>query len=1011
MSAHSETAFEEAIEHHLVTHAGYGRGHSADYDRARALLPDAAVAFVKATQPRKWAKWAGHFGADLPETFAAALAGALDKQGTLHVLRHGFDFYAKTVRMAYFAPTHGRNPAVQARYAANRLTVVRQLHFDPDSDRSVDLALFVNGVPVATAELKNALTGQTVAHAVKQYRGRDPHAPLFRWKARALVHFAVDTERVKMTTRLRGSKTVFLPFDRGHGHGAGNPPVEGKQRTAYLWEEVWPRASLLDLVRRFVHLERKVETDPDTGKVTTSERVIFPRYHQLDCVRRLVDAARADGAGHHYLVQHSAGSGKSNSIAWLAHRLSSLHGADDRKVFDSVIVLTDRRVLDKQLQDTIFQFDHEDGVVEKVDKHSKQLAAALAKGVPIIISTIHKFGYLHDKIAALPDRRYAVIVDEAHSSQTGDMALDVRALLADGAVDAQVEAEVAEAIDDGEVLTEPGQLALRVAILRRPLGNLSFFAFTATPKYKTLVIFGHTGDDGKPAPFHLYSMRQAIEEGFIVDVLKGYVTWQRFYKLQKALGSDPDVDKRKAAAALIRYVNLHPEHIRQKAAIIIEHFRAHVAHLLDGRAKAMVVTDSRLMAVRYRQAFDAYISERGYAIGCLAAFSGEVKDPDIPGEAYTEPGMNGGIPETALPERFASKAFRLLIVASKYQTGFDEPRLCAMYVDKRLNGIQAVQTLSRLNRRFPGKQTRVLDFVNRREDILKSFQAYYESTTIAEAVDPQRLYGLVHDLEQARVWTASEVQGFAAVFFALKPDADIADHGELNHWLDPAVDRFVALADAEGGEEAQGRFRGQLGAFVNLYGFMAQVVPFPDARLEQLYVFARMLARKLPRPPDSGPIDLGDGISLKSLKIKKMAQGDLLMAKGEPGELKGPTATGTGGGAAPMEKLSAIIEALNTRFATDFEAQDLVDEMAERLVGDGDLQQAARVNDKANFRHVFGPELDDVLIDSFDRVGRHSAFVTHIYDDAAFGQAFRELMLDLVYGRLRHAAGEPAGVP
>ena len=731
------------------------------------MLPDTVLAFVQDTQPKIWAQLQAIHKATLDTLFLDGLCKVLDQRGSLEALRHGFKFYGKQVDLAYFEPGHTLNPAVWELYEKNRLTVVRQVRYDPNNDNELDLVLFLNGLPIATAELKNPVTGQKVGHSKRQYReDRDPRAAIFRWTKRALVHFAVDTDEVWMSTRLAGVSTRFLPFNRGDGHGKGNLAVEGKHRTHYLWEEVWERRSLLDLVGRFIHLQTESGVNPNTGKAWTTKTLIFPRYHQLDCVRRLVAGARASEAGTNFLVQHSAGSGKSNSIAWLAHRLASLHDEDDQKVFDAVVVLTDRTILDQQLQDTIYQFEHKTGVVEKIDKHSDQLADALKSGVLIIISTIHKFGCIQDKIESLPDRRYAIIVDEAHGSQSGEMAVTVKELLSDSSVAAKPE-------EQGEDLSTPDQLALRAALFRGPQPNMSFFGFTATPKFKTLETFGHTGPDGKPTPFHLYSMRQAIEEKFILDVLKGYTTYNRFFKLAKAIADDPALDKRKTSSALARFVNLHPTNITQKTEIIIEHFRSCVRHQLDGKAKAMVVTGSRLQAVKYKLSFDRYIKDKVYGdVHCLVAFSGEVQDDTAPTVTYTEPQMNDGIKENELPAKFASDAYSVLIVANKYQTGFDQPLLCAMYVDKRLSGIQAVQTLSRLNRQRRGKETTfVLDFVNERQDILDSFQDYYETRTIDEAVDPQKLYELQHELADFQVWTPSEVDGFAAVFFKLPADA------------------------------------------------------------------------------------------------------------------------------------------------------------------------------------------------------------------------------------------------
>ncbi len=1000
---HSEGTFEAEIEAHLLAH-GYERTSPTDFDREKALYPDLVVDFVKSTQPATWTKLAGIHKDKLDALFIKEVCKVMDQRGSLEVLRHGFTFYGQSIKLAYFRPGHRKNPDLWTLYERNRLSVVRQLRYDPHNDNELDIVLCLNGVPLVTCELKNAMTSQRASHARKQYRDdRDAKAPIFVFKKRALVHFAVDADEVWMTTRLRGRSTFFLPFNRGHDNGAGNPAVPGKHRTSYLWEQVWERESLLDITARFMHLEVKKGTDPNTGKTWRKETMIFPRYHQLDCVRKLEASSRIHGAGTNYLVQHSAGSGKSNSIAWLAHRLASLHDESDSKVYHSVIVLTDRLVLDQQLQNTIYQFDHKDGVVEKIDKRSDQLAEALASGTPIIISTIHKFGHIQDKIESLPDRRYAIIVDEAHSSQSGEMAVDVKAMLADSSLDERLTEQQLE-----EELATPDQLALRRALARGPQPNMSFFAFTATPKHKTLEMFGHKGADGKPAPFHLYSMRQAIEEKFILDVLLGYTTYKRVFKLAKTVADDPEFDKRKASSALARFVNLHPTNIAQKTEIIIEHFRTTVAHQLHGKAKAMVVTGSRLQAVKYKLSFDGYIKKKGYDdVRCLVAFSGEVKDDKAPGVTYTEVQMNDGIKEKELPEKFASDAYQVLLVANKYQTGFDQPLLCAMYVDKRLSGIQAVQTLSRLNRMAPGKETTfVLDFVNEREGILASFQDYYETTTTADEVDPQRLYDIEHELGDMRVFTVSEVDGFAETFYGLPSNASTTNHAKLNGWLDPAVDRFDAMGESDDERaDLQDTFRGKLTAYKNLYGFLGQIVPFSDPKLEKLYAYGRMLLKKL-RPSDTGgPIELDDDVVLASLKLKKEAEGDLELTKGDDGELTGPGETGTAGAKPPKEHLSTIIDALNQRFGLDLpdHINDFLGGVSDDLVQTDDVQLGAKANDKANFAHIFNPALEGTMADHLED---NSDFVNLFFKDEELRAFLAKKMLDDVYGRIRKAEGQ-----
>ena len=673
----------------------------------------------------------------------------------IDVLRRGVTDLGVKIALAYFRPQHGLTPTLEQLYAANRCSVTRQLRYAPGHDAELDLALFVNGLPVATVELKNQLTSQTVEHAKKQYReDRSPRDLMLSGK-RAVAHFAVDPALVFMTTRLQGASTRFLPFNKGTPDGgAGNPPSLDGHRTAYLWQEVWQRDNWLDLLHRFIHVE------PGTGRGPTGA-VIFPRYHQWDAVRRLVGDAGANGPGRSYLVQHSAGSGKSNTIAWAAHQLSNAHDPQDRRVFDKVVVITDRVVLDRQLQDTIFQFDHKPGVVEKIDRNSAQLAAALTGGsAQVIITTLQKFPVVLKAGTALKAGRYAVIVDEAHSSQTGEAAKDLKQVLG-ASTDEQLQA--AEAQDAASEATgDPQDELIAVALAARGRqDNLSFFAFTATPKARTLELFGTKRADDTYGPFHLYSMKQAIEEGFILDVLKGYATYGSYWKIAAAAAEDPDVDKAKAAAQLARFVSLHPTNLAQKAEVIVEHFRTHTRRKIGGRAKAMVVTRSRLHAVRYKRAIDAYLDEKGYDdVRTLVAFSGTVTDDGVD---YSEPQMNGGLAETALPTEFAGDEYQLLIVAEKYQTGFDQPLLHTMYVDKKLEGVRAVQTLSRMNRIHPGKtDTFVLDFANDTEQIQDAFGPFFEAT-IAEPTDPNLLYNAAARLDAFGVIDRMQAASFTTV--------------------------------------------------------------------------------------------------------------------------------------------------------------------------------------------------------------------------------------------------------
>ena len=738
MTQTNEMAFETAIENHLTSAGGYEKGDREAFDLQLGLFPQYVIAFIRETQPKEWEYLANLQKERAEETLLEDLCRALnsDHEGCLSVLRHGFKCFGKLFRLAYFAPASGMNPDTQKLYATNSLTITRQLRYSAKHGNTLDVTLALNGIPVATVELKNPMTAQTWRNAVTQYKNdRDPADLIFQFKRRTLVHFAVDTDEVYMTTRLSGRSTYFLPFNKGCGSGAGNPENPDGYKTAYLWEEVLERHSFLDILSRFINLQ--IEERNFGGKKVKRESMIFPRYHQLDCVRALVADARGRGPGTNYLVQHSAGSGKSNSIAWLVHRLSSLYNEKDEKVFDSIIVVTDRVVLDQQLQNTIYQFEHKQGVVRKIDINSTQLAEALGSGVPIVITTLQKFPFVTEKIGDLPMRRYAVVVDEAHSSQGGETATELKGVLAGAAIKEEARAKAEE-----EGLPDYEEEILKTMAKRGQQPNISFFAFTATPKYKTLEVFGTPSADGKPQPFHLYSMRQAIEEGFILDVLRNYITYKTYYRLIKSIEDDPKVEKRKAARALARFMSLHPHNLAQKTEVMVEHFRHFTQHKIGGKAKAMVVTSSRLHAVKYKQAFDKYIAEKGYTgIKTLVAFSGMVIDPDAPGVEYTEVGMNKGIREKELPERFGTEEYQVLLVAEKYQTGFDQPLLHTMYVDKRLAGIQAVQTLSRLNRTHPGKEdTFILDFVNETEEILQGFQPYYEQTIIGERAEPKQLY-------------------------------------------------------------------------------------------------------------------------------------------------------------------------------------------------------------------------------------------------------------------------------
>ena len=1009
MSKHTEIRFEEAIEKELIKSEGYIKGDPKAYDIEKALFPADIITFISETQKKKWEALQDILGDRAEETLINDLAKELGLKGSLHVLRHGFKSFGKAFRLAYFTPNTKLNKQAWEDYKKNILTVTRQVHFSPKNPGlSLDVVLSLNGLPVVTLELKNHMTGQTIDNAINQYKyDRQPSDPIFRFKERALVHFAVDTDLVSMTTKLAGKDTFFLPFNKGYENGAGNPPNENNYKTAYLWEEVLQKDSLLDILSRFMHLqveEKQIVTKKGIVR-KTKETMIFPRYHQLDAVRCLIEDSKQKGSGHNYLIQHSAGSGKSNSIAWLAHRLSSLHNKKDEKIFDTVIVITDRRVLDQQLQDTIYQFEHKQGVVKKIDENTQQLAKALSGGVPIIISTIQKFPFIAQALETLQKKgeevnidtagkRFAVIVDEAHSSQSGESAMELRKVLNKDGIQSAIAEQILEM--DDEELSEEAKKAILMEMLKRPQQkNISYFAFTATPKFKTLAVFNEPGKNGK-SPFHHYSMKQAIQEGFIMDVLEKYTSYKAYYGLIKSIEDDPQVPKKKAALALARFMSLHPHNISQKVEVIVEHFKAFTKHKIGGRAKAMVVTRSRLHAVKYKLEFDRYIKQKGYTdIKSLVAFSGTVVDPDFPESSYTETGMNQGIKETELPEKFSTEEYQVLLVAEKYQTGFDQPLLHTMYVDKRLSGIQAVQTLSRLNRIAAGKDdTFVLDFENDWEEIYESFKPYYEVTEKGPDSDPHQLYGLQHGLQEYKVFTEEEITALCDVWFKNRQEPTPGDHKNMNSILDIAVERFKALE-----EEEQEEFKGKLMSFRNLYTFLSQIIPYQDSDLEKLYTYLRFLQTKLPKR-QTGKYELEDEVELKYYRLQKISEGSIDLEAGEAEQLYGATEVGTGSSKEEEVQLSTLVNKLNDRFGTEFTLADQLffDQVIETAMEDAKIREAAEVNTYENFMYFFGKMLEGLFIERMD--GNEEIFTKLMNDEKMMQVAAQQVGKD-VYNRVR----------
>lgn len=989
----NEAAFETQIVESLVTVGGYrsvkvGNAAAGDSGFSAVLALDTAelFAFIEETQAEEWNKVVhSHVSvAEARDALSKRVAKEIEQRGAIDVLRHGVVYVGHEkaeFELAYFRPASGLNADLEAKYQANRLTVTQQLPYEPGSNKTLDLGLFLNGVPVATAELKNHLTGQTAEDAIAQYRrDRDPKNALLR---RAIVHFAVDTEKVFMTTRLSGDSTRFLPFNRGDGDRAGNPANPDGYRTSYLWEDVWSRDAWLDLLARFVFVR-----DDD---------VFFPRYHQRDAVLRLTAHARNYGAGSSYLVQHSAGSGKSNTIAWLAHRLSSLHDTDDTKVFDKVVVITDRVVLDKQLQETIYQFEHTHGVVEKIDTDSKQLAQALAgERARIVITTIQKFPFVMRHVDELQARRYAVIIDEAHSSQTGESAKEMKQVLG-GGPNSPVDNEEtrlsrAEAAEVGLVdeVPDPMQDRLLEAVeARGRQANMSFFAFTATPKARTLELFGERDPATNTChPFHLYSMRQAIEEGFIHDVLANYVTYDTYFKIDKAITDDPELDKSRASTAIARFVSLHEQNLAQRADVIVNHFRTHVANKIDGKAKAMVVTASRLHALRYKRALDKYCRDHGIGdVGVLAAFSGKLEDD---GEEWTEAKVNG-FPDSETPAHFDTDDWQILVVAEKYQTGFDQPKLYAMYVDKTLTGLAAVQTLSRLNRTHPDKTgTFVLDFRNSHEQIQASFEPWFVSTH-AESTDPHLLYDTHAQLGPFDVLRVDEIETMVRLLL----EDPAKNHQRIYSVMSPTVDRFNALDD-----ERQEEFRDVLTRFVRIYSFLSQVVSFSDVKLERDYLFCRRLAQLVRRDEGSG-VDLGDSIELTHLRMEKKFDGNIAI-EDPSGGVSGPL---PGGGRTRLideVPLSVVIEKMNELHGDGISANDalVLAQVDADLAADEKVQAQAAANDLEHFKVGLGQAWLDQLL---KRQKVNEEIVFAVLDNPQLQEAWLQRSAASIYAQARVA--------
>lgn len=1035
MSIHKEIRFEDEICAHLAEHGWlYEPGSAALYDRKRALFAPDLIAWVQETQPKVWDSLSRSHGAGAEAALLDRLRKQIDDRGTLDVIRHGVEMVGVRgmISLAQFKPAMGVNPDIIATYQANRLRVVRQLRYSTANENCFDLALFLNGVPVATAELKTDFT-QSITDAIDQYRfDRLPRPkggnaePLLTFPSGALVHFAVSNSEVHMTTKLAGPATRFLPFNKGNEGGAGNPLNEHGHRTAYLWEEIWERESLLEIIGRYLVAQR------DAKRVISG--IIFPRYHQLDATRNLRAAVRTEGAGGKYLIQHSAGSGKTNSIAWAAHFLADLHTDADEKLFSTVIVVSDRNVIDAQLQDALFGFERTTGVVATIRSEggakSGQLAEALAQGKKIIVCTIQTFPFALEAVrdlSATQGKRFAVIADEAHSSQTGEAAKKLKELLSPE--------EIAELQDGGEASAEDiltSQMAARAGD-----SGVTYVAFTATPKGKTLELFGRkpqpdepSGSNNLPAAFHVYSMRQAIEEGFILDVLKNYTPYRLAFRLANdgQEWDDRQVERSTALKGIMRWVRLHPYNIAQKVQIVVEHFRENVQPLLDGKAKAMVVLGSRVEAVRWKVAIDGYIKSQGYGLGTLVAFSGEVNDPDSSSEPLTEGSatLNPGLKGRDIRDAFAGADFHLLLVANKFQTGFDQPLLCGMYVDRRLAGIQAVQTLSRLNRAHPGKDTTyVLDFVNSSEEVLTAFRTYYDTAELEGVTDPNLVLDLKAKLDASGHYDDFEVERVAAV--EMNPRAK---QGDLISAIEPVADRLLKRykaaqerlrsarerEDNDGASDAQDEinalilFKNDMAAFQRAYRFLSQIFDYASSGIEKRFLFYKRLTPLLEFGREREGVDLSK-VTLTHHNLRSEGQRRLDVSGRDESKLKPMTEVGSGS-VQEKEKalLAEIIERVNDLFGadtTDGDQLSYVTTLRDKMLESDALVTQAANNTEAQFANspTLKDELMSAIIEAFEA---HSALSKQALDSQKVRDGLKEVLLGpaQLYGALRARASE-----
>jgi len=1007
---YKEKRFEEDIENYLLTKGGYSKGDLSTYDREKAIDMPKLISFIKTTQPKQWERYEKNYKVDSEKKLYKRFNEEVEAHGLIHVLRHGINDMGVKINVACFRPETTLNPGVVQGYEANILTCTRQYKYSTENENSIDMVLSLNGIPIVALELKNQITGQGIENGKSQFMcDRNPKELCFQFNKRFLAYFALDLYEIAMTTHLKGKDTFFLPFNQGSNGagnvgGAGNPQNAESYATSYLWESVLTKDVFMDILQRYIHLSvEEVKTYKDGKEVKRiAKKIIFPRYHQLDVVTKILADVKENGSGHNYLSQHSAGSGKSNSIAWLAYGLSSIHNNNNESIFASVIVVTDRKVLDSQLQDTIAGFDHTKGIVARIGegKTSKDLRDAINDGKKIIITTLQKFPVIYEEIDDNKGRNFAIIIDEAHSSQTGNSARKLKSALANKEQALKEYAEI-EGKAESDIIDEEDKLVNEL-LSHGNHKNLSFFAFTATPKAKTLEMFGKKQIDGTFQSYHIYSMKQAIEEGFILDVLKNYMTYKTCFKIAKNTEENPEVPNSKAVKTIKRYESLHPHNLQQKTAIIIEQFREITKNKISGRGKAMVVTASRLHAVRYYHEFKRYIEKNGYDdVDILIAFSGVVKD-DAEGniEDYTEESMNkredgSTIKENQLKSDF-HKDYNMLVVAEKYQTGFDEPLLHSMFVDKKLSGVKAVQTLSRLNRTCAGKEdTFILDFVNTAEEIEEAFKPYYESTILEEEINVNLIYDTKIKLREFVLYSDDDIEKFINIYYK-KGNQNSTDLGKMTSLFKPVIDRYSAID-----EEKRFEFKKIVRNFNRWYSYIIQIARMFDKELQKEYVFVAYLEKLLPRAHDA-IVDIEGKLKLEFYKLEQTYKGDITLNPIVQEEMLSHHYGTSEGAGDKDELLENIINKINDRFSGIFTESDrvIVETIYNRCIKDNKkLTQYAKKNDAEVFEQSIFPDI-------FKKIAQEcytesmSSF-SKLFEDKTFYQSVMEEIAREAYKNLR----------